>query len=230
MPVPRTRKRRIPSLKKKDTNPHLRTITVRGTSKGKDTEGRIHYGRVFLGLDPSLRGFGRAAVCENGALMHYPTLRGGAKLKGMKRFAYLLDELRNDLLQIVHCAKTGLYKGLVVVREDYAIHANDAADTPLKELGGALEWFLYQMEIPLYRLNITSIKKFATGRGDTDKTKVPDIVNRRFGFNGDEDAAHAFAAAITALSVVNRDKIEGTDEPMREVIGALAGHPLTKVG
>lgn len=162
--------------------------------------------------------------------MHYDTLRGGAKLKGMKRIAYLLGELRNNLLQLVHCSKTGLYKGLVVVREDYALHANDAADTPLKELGGALEWFLYEMEIPLYRLNITSIKKFTTGRGDTDKTKVPDIVNRRFGFNGDEDAAHAFAAAVTALSVVNRDKIEGTDEPMREVIASLEKHPLTNIG
>lgn len=204
-------------------------LSVRGTSAGKNKDGEIKYGRIFVGLDPSLRGFGRAALCDNGALMTYKTLRDGTRLKGMKRVEYILNDLRNYMLQVKHCVGTRLYSGLIVVREDYAIHANDTADTPLKELGGALEWMLHTMGIPLYRLNITSIKKFATGRGDTDKTKVADIVNRRFGVNTDEDGAHAFCAALTAFACVNQEKLEGADAPMRAVLDALKGHPLTKV-
>lgn len=224
MPVPR--KRRV-AVKKKSLNPHLRMLTVPGLVRQQRMSDDVKHGAYFLGLDPSLRGFGRAGLCENGAIVNYDTMRP-TKLKGFERIQFLIGQIKDDLRMVTHCVTTKMYRKLIVVREDYAIHANDAADTPLKEFGGILAWELAKMGIPLYKLNITTIKKFATGKGNTDKDDVADIVNRRFGFCGDEDEAHAFCAALTAMAYVNRSRIRGLDKPMQEVIKSLEGHDLTR--
>lgn len=211
------------SLKKGKASEYLRTLSIPGFH-GKSRAQDSNHGRVFLGLDPSLRGFGMAVVAESGLMLPLDTIRvsqGKDALSGMLRVKAIVDRLKETVLVYKSLCKTGLYKGLVVVREDYAYHKNDAADTPLKELGGIVEWELHKMDIPLYRLNITTIKKFATGRGNVDKTEVPDIVYRNYGFDSDEDGCHAFAAAITQMALMN-PKITGLTKEQREALSGVS--------
>lgn len=215
----------LPAVKKGDLKPsRLRSLSLplaRGLSRDRDG----CRGDLYIGLDPSLNGFGMAAIDTSGTMHYHPTIKTKAK-SGMGRVEEILHKVRNEILKYQGLARMGTYKKIIVTREDYDRKANDVADTPLKELGGALRWVLHELGLELHYLNIMSVKKFATGKGNVDKSDIPDIIYRRYGFDGDSDEADAFAVALTSWSLANSKKVKGLDKPQKDVLANLADHPL----
>ncbi len=110
--------------------------------------------------------------------------------------------LAERLLRVVE-----LWKPDLVMIEDYAF-AFKGAGIPLVEVGGCLRYFLWQENMKvLDGVAPTTLKKFATGRGDVPKDIMIKEIYKRFGFDTDDnDIADAawlvyFGAAVEGIDL-----------------------------
>lgn len=118
----------------------------------------------------------------------------------------------------------------IVVREDYAFAAHSSSDTPLKELGGILEYQMWdKLRVPLYKLSIASIKKFMFGKGNAKKQEMMRQVYKHFKFEADEHQTDAFAAAMLAKAVITGKIPSQLPAPSSAAVTSMraSGHPLT---
>lgn len=119
-----------------------------------------------LGIDPSLTSTGVAFRYPNGRLQASCVQPIG--LKGLRRVAFIRDSVLNYVES---------YKPDVVAIEGYAFSYRGASNTlfNLGELGGVLRLSLLEKGIRLIVVPPTSLKLFATGRGNAagkDAVKV----------------------------------------------------------
>lgn len=177
-----------------------------------------------IGLDPSVTHFGIAHIDPTGAVCEVATIVP-KKLEGMPRIAYILGEIHTFTEKIFF----GTDKKWVIVREDYAYGSHSSSDAMLKEFGGILEWWLHSHKRDLYRVGVSQVKKFVTGKGNAQKDQMMLAVYKNFGFEPmDEHQADAVGVAFTALSIING--ITKTKPQAEVVSGAAANdHPLTKL-
>lgn len=179
-------------------------------------------GCTVLGLDPSLNGFGICQLNERFQVYKSETWSDLSKLSGRERVAAIVQ-------RVTHlCMNLGSTRKLYVVREDYAYSQSDAADTPLKELGGVLRWII-EGYVPLYTLPIQSVKKFLSGNGNSKKEEMMKEAFKNFGFDGDQNQVDALGVALLGMALLRRDRIQGLTSHQKAVIDSLVskGHPLT---
>lgn len=146
-----------------------------------------------VGLDLSLRSTGVAD--ERG------TRTVSCKVTGMER----LVVLREALLQTCGFLGSGgdtadqLRADLVVI-EDYAFHKADAHAHALGELGGVVRLALFEAGIPYVNIKGSSLKKYASGRGNAPKDVVLVAAAKRLpDFDGGNDEADAAWLRAMAL-------------------------------
>ena len=138
-----------------------------------------------LGLDLSLTATGYAADAEVVGVIR-------SKARGPRRLA----EIRNFILELAADAE-------VVVLESYSYASQNQAHQ-VGELGGVIRLGLYSAHIPYAEVAPTALKKFATGKGNSDKDRVLAAAIRRFAFEGDDNNA-ADAWILRAMGLVHYD-------------------------
>lgn len=120
----------------------------------------------ILAIDPSLNGTG---LC-------YPdgTTRNAPKtdLKGPLR----LWRLRQDLRDTLDSARPDL-----VVLEDYSYGSKGSSVFQIAEWGGVLRLTLHEMGFPVAFVPPTSLKAWATGKGNANKATMVSEITKRSG-------------------------------------------------
>lgn len=168
-------------------------------------------GDVYVGLDPSLTGFGVAAVGAgvDTTWLLRPKKRGVDRLLEV---SFLLGDIFSELGTSGHIADVAVED---TVRASYAA-------TALGELAGAVKITCHtalkgNAQYPL-KVPPTTLKKYATGRGNAKKVEVMLSVYKHFGkeFRDDNEAdAYVLAKIASGHASTNyqRDVLAQLDDP-----------------
>jgi Holliday junction resolvasome RuvABC endonuclease subunit len=157
-----------------------------------------------VGLDLGLTATGYASLQGSGTV--------GPKLRGVQRlswfYAWVERFARADL----------------VVIEDYAFHGHMAHSHELGELGGVIRLRLLQLGVTFVAIVPSSLKLYATGKGNAKKEAVLAEAIRRLGYDGSDhneaDALwlramgmEAMGAPVVAMPAVHRKALDKVDWP-----------------
>lgn len=137
----------------------------------------------ILTLDLSLTSTGWCALWQ-------PAVITNAGLFGMERLAYLrarVAELLSPHLDLV-------------VLEGYSYGSKGASVVNIGELGGVIRLLLHQREVRFVEVPPSSLKKYATGKGNAAKDEVLVEAVRRLGYEGSShDEADAMWLWVLAM-------------------------------
>ena len=140
----------------------------------------------YIGIDPSLTGCAVAVIDETGKLIE--SYRFENKLKGVERLIYI----RNCVNEVIKKYRENIE---MVGIEGYARGAMNRREEA-GELGGILRVLIYESFIAYTDIAPSQIKKFATGKGNTQKDHVLLAVYKKWGVEfRTNDEADAFVAA-----------------------------------
>ena len=150
---------------------------------------------MVLGIDPSLTSLGYAYMAGGQAVVGSITPK---KIRGLPRLAYIRDTLE----AIVEDAQPTL-----VAYEGYAMgrFAGGGRLADLGELGGVLKLALHERNIAILLVPPSSLKLFATGKGNSDKGQVMVAMARHRGrlFSSDDEAD---AYALLQMGIAYSDR------------------------
>lgn len=184
---------------------------------------------AVMGCDPSLAGFAFSVAAEglHGALhIHEHIIKTKPSGDDVRARCERYRSIVQPTVAAVHAHVVSL-----VVIEGYSFgsaggkvsgHAHDRA-----ELGGVLRNQLVDY-CRVVEVAPTTLKKFATGKGNADKAEVVSALSRRYGrtFKSD-DAADAFALMQIGLCLTG--DFDPETRAQQEVIAMLCGKPLPKL-
>lgn len=152
-----------------------------------------------VGIDPSLTATGVVSTSETGA----PIIRDPieTKLRGAARLAFIVDAIGFGF-DVTH-----------IVVEGYSFGSPNRAHQ-MGELGGAIRLEAFRWGLPTLVVQPTTLKMFATGRGNAKKPQVLESVRELTGL---QIKTHDQADALT-LWCIGRH-ILGYPHPLRDVGG-----------
>lgn len=165
-----------------------------------------------VGLDLSLTATGIATEAGQ-SIVSCP------KLRGIER----CDRIAGEVLQLVSQWVNNLNTGLVVI-EGYSFGSRNSHAHALGELGGIVRHELLRMGYRWVDVPPSSLKKYATGKGNAGKEEMLAAAIRRLGYDGHDnneaDALWLRAMALDALGcplvempAVNRGALEKVEWP-----------------
>lgn len=112
----------------------------------------------LLAIDPSLQSLGFAYGAPGGT--EVVGMVKPKKLSGAKRLAYLRDSVRDIM---------ALSEPTLVVYEGYSMGSRHGRAFDIGELGGVLKLLFFDAGVDILLVPPTSLKLFATGKGNSDK-------------------------------------------------------------
>lgn len=126
---------------------------------------------TVIGIDPSLNSTGIAARRLG---LAFANCVGSQGYKGLKRIAYVRDAISKYL---------DVYRPSLVAFEGYALGFRGKSNTifDLGELGGTLKLLILERGIDILLVPPTSLKLFATGKGNADKDQVSVAIGESLG-------------------------------------------------
>ncbi len=147
-----------------------------------------------LGIDPSLSATGLVRLDETGWIVSSRVVR--SSFRGVQRLVDIERQVAAETQRIA-----------LVAVEGYAFGAQ-ASREALGELGGILKRQLYVNRIPTVVVPPSSVKKFATGRGNARKDEMRLAVYKKWGLDETQlktaDEVDAYVLARIALVVALR--------------------------
>lgn len=126
-----------------------------------------------LGLDLSLTATGYAVPGLQGVIKP-----PGSARKGMAR----LDHIRSVVIGLIDNYGIGL-----VMVEGYSFASRQSHAHALGELGGLIRWSLWKCGVGYVDVSPSTLKMFATGKGNAPKNAVLAEAINRLGYEGHDD-------------------------------------------
>jgi crossover junction endodeoxyribonuclease RuvC len=170
----------------------------------------------ILSIDQSLTASG-FAVSKEGNIFKSGEIK--VKSEGPKR----LSEIREEIRKLIQENDIEL-----VTMEDYTYLMNGGGGRVfgLGELGGMIKLLCYDLKIPMKIYNASSIKKWATGKGNAKKDLMIKAVFKKWDFDVDSDnIADAYAQNRLAYAHYqidnNQRSLEDFNEYEKETLKAL---------
>ncbi len=130
-----------------------------------------------------------------------------------------LDRARHVVTQVMEAIHAHKPDRLVV--EGYSLNTRNASSIiPLVEIGGLLRFMLMIDGLSWLDPRASEVKKFATGKGNSQKDQVMMWVLKRWDHtSATNNTADAFVLAAMGLAFANR--LPGITQPMRAIVGGL---------
>jgi crossover junction endodeoxyribonuclease RuvC len=166
----------------------------------------------ILALDLSLVRTGACVSSDSGAFGDYSSIATG-KLRGMERIDRIARQVQARARDV----------DLVVI-EGYSFGSKGRSVFDIAELGGCVRFLLYRLGIPWVDVSPSTLKKYATGKGNSPKDAMIAAAIRRFGFAGCDNneadayllwclARHAYGRPIASVPQVQAAAIEAVMFP-----------------
>lgn len=173
---------------------------------------------LVVGIDPSLTSTGLVVINKGIVTEQHAIVSKPSKEKTPKAETERLMTIRDSITRSVVTAR----KPSVVLIEGLAFMARNT--TALVQLAG-LNYFIRETlvrgMIPFVIVSPTSLKKFASGKGNVDKNVVMMEVYKRWGFSPENsDVCDAFVLAQIGLALC-REPSQPLIKPQAEVINLL---------
>jgi len=158
---------------------------------------------VFVGLDMSLSSTGFSTKSEDG--VHVETIKSTPKTapNDLGRLLYICHAVMDKIPANV---------GMVCV-EDYFTPSNRmqiGAAMKLVALGTAMRLALYHARLPFFIVSPPQLKKFVTGKGNSQKSLIVRDVYRKWGLDVNDDN-QADAAVLAYMAEAIWKSISGDD-------------------
>ena len=169
---------------------------------------------VVMGIDPSLTSTGVVGLAF-GEMKSHQAIK--SKLTGPARLVEIEEILLNSL--IIHEPELVCLEGYGFMSKSGNVQA---------ELGGVIRRRLYKDKYRYIEVAPSQVKKFASGKGNTQKEFMPLEVYKRWGVEfdtHDEADAYVLARIAEAILMVEEDKenLSQYTRFQREVIAELLG-------
>jgi Holliday junction resolvasome RuvABC endonuclease subunit len=131
----------------------------------------------------------------------------GAKLRGMERIDSIVRQVQS------------LARGVdLVAIEGYSFGSQGRSVFNIAELGGCVRFLLHRLEVPFVEVPPSTLKKWATGRGNCGKDEMIAAAIRRFGFAGTTNdeadayllwamARHAYGVPLVKLPMAQEEAL-----------------------
>lgn len=164
----------------------------------------------FHGYDLSLTGTGLVVLDDDKKVV--ASRRLSSSLTGVERLAFISASIEEII---------GKYPPTMICQEDYIM--NGAGRNPgrafhIGELGGVVKVLLYSLDLEPILVGPTRLKKYVSGKGNTEKDMMIMYVYKNFGFEApSNDEADAYGLAHLAHSIYY-NTTEGMNEKQLEVI------------
>ena len=150
--------------------------------------------QIVVGIDPSLTG---TAICgldsASLSILRVCTLRVPDKIDGVTRLHFLAKELNKNLKTL------GAFGPSEIFIEGYAFGSRGSSVFNLGELGGIYRLLLAHQWGGYYEVPPTSLKKFITGSGNSNKQVMLERAFRKYGVGSevlrDDNQVDAFGLA-----------------------------------
>lgn len=140
--------------------------------------------KYFIGLDLSLTGTGFCLVREDWSVPRFETLKN--KLRGVERLIWITESIRERV-------EGYSPEDTEIVIEDYSFGSFDRGQREKAELHGNVKTMLFKLGFDVIWIAPTSLKKFATGKGNAKKDVIIKTVFQNWGYdltdNNQADAA-----------------------------------------
>ena len=119
------------------------------------------------GLDLSLTGTGIVVLSSTQRVVMHALV----KTKKDEEQTYDLQERIHTIVDAVslYCRDTDVN---TIVIEDHAFHPARGSDTRPHELSGVVKYELWRLDMGFLLANISTVKKFATGKGNASKEEM----------------------------------------------------------
>jgi hypothetical protein len=130
---------------------------------------------MYLGLDLSLQSAGLCRMYDS--TIYETATAGSVDLRGAQRLDHIIMEIDAFIKGAGEPIKLAAIEG-------YALKIPRAAGGKAHEraeLGGLVRWWLYRHGIPFIVVVPTSLKRFATGNGDSDKIAMCETSRDSYG-------------------------------------------------
>jgi crossover junction endodeoxyribonuclease RuvC len=148
----------------------------------------------ILGIDIGISKLGICKV-ENGRIKHQVYFSGNKKLKGFEKYKEFIKS------HFCHPAIPNLIANadLIIIEKPFNIRGYGAI---LYELFGIIRYFLILYNKSFIEIPQTTLKKFATGKGNAPKSDMVKHAIKEYGFEAEsEDEVDAFWCAMAGLCV-----------------------------
>ncbi|MBY0560039.1 crossover junction endodeoxyribonuclease RuvC [Hyphomicrobium sp.] len=162
-----------------------------------------------IGIDPSISGTGIVLLQENGTSK--PELLVEHEIKPEGKGLERTRSIAINVLKLVHN-----WQPDAIVLEGYSLGKNPNSTIPLVELGGILRLMMMIDGLKWYDPRASKLKKFVTGKGNTQKDQMMMYVLKRWDHTSmTNNTADAYGLACMGLAVKNR--LPGITQEMRAV-------------
>lgn len=141
-----------------------------------------------VGLDLSLTSTGICVMDENGTILFEEVLNTPKKkIDGLERLKFIRESVSEAIKN---------YSVSIANIENYSFGSRGRATFSLGELGGVVRLLLFDLGVTIIETSPSQLKKFATGRGNSDKLDVVMSIEKNYGIKYlDDNAADAFILA-----------------------------------
>jgi crossover junction endodeoxyribonuclease RuvC len=149
----------------------------------------------ILSIDPSLASLGYAYTLDGGETSFTGTIKAN-KLKGVARLLHVHARITEVISHVIPA---------LVAYEGYSLGKIRPYALDRAELGGLIKKELYDRKIPILLVPPTSLKLYATGKGNADKLEVMAQMgaSRGLAFTSD-DEADAYGLLLMGLAKLSR--------------------------
>lgn len=173
---------------------------------------------LVIGIDPSLTSTGVVVIEDGVVIEQRAILSRPSKEKTPTDEAVRLMKIRDAIRDLVMMDK----KPDIVLVEGLAFTArNTSALVQLAGLNYYIREILIQAKIPFVIVSPTSLKKFATGKGNVDKNVIMMEVYKRWEFSPENsDVSDAFVLAQIGLALCREPSLP-LIKPQMEVVKLL---------
>lgn len=167
----------------------------------------------ILGIDPSLTSTG---LCFGTSAIEWSTASAGSKPSGktvkarIERYTRLVERINT----VLHAEKPTL-----ILVEGYSFGSRNGGEA-LAEFGGLLRQCLLFYTPDVYEVAPSTLKKFATGKGNSKKEMVMAHIAQRWGqLFATSDLADAFV--LYQMGLVAAGAVEAANQHQREAVAKV---------
>jgi len=161
-----------------------------------------------VGLDLSTRSIGIGLASQDGvcAYLYKPE---SSKLSTI---------VSGTLMSIERIIPKDKISAIFIENYAFGMFGKTASGTKLAEVGGGVKYVFEIIKIPVYMVAPTSIKKFATGRGNAKKDEIRLAVYKKYGLEYEtSDECDALMIADFGYCVITNDQKNLTKTAIKQI-------------